>query len=169
MTNDRQDEVKLIGRLTYHDFKTYNLFHQKSTLIAFFVLANLLFLLILATSTTFLFSLLFALMLSTVTTIALRGLLLFRVRREFNSDQLTKSEMRYMLNNNSIIQQSERSKMELTWSDVLKVRRCEDIFLLYVAKSKAVVLPQRFFSSKEDIYTFLDLIHRNMNEEKIKI
>lgn len=46
----------------------------------------------------------------------------------------------------------------------------DELFRLHISKSKAMVLPKRFFNSKEEINSFKEIVKQNLdaNKEKLK-
>ncbi|WP_407371398.1 YcxB family protein [Carnobacterium sp.] len=101
-------------------------------------------------------------MLALVTTllyiILVVAIIFFRVSREFKSDQLIKSEIAYNISSNEINQVSKRFNSQYKWDDFIKMKVYKDMFLMYLSRNKAIILPKSFFKSDKDIQLFMEYI-----------
>lgn len=95
-------------------------------------------------------------------------MLAFRSKREFKSDKLIQSEITYDVTTEGVHQQVKRMSSFFEWSDFLKVQELEHMFLLYLSKNKAVVLPKRHFQTWDDINLFRDFVAAHVVSSKLK-
>lgn len=175
MTQDKQIEVTATGTLTFKDYLKHNQYHQRKIVIGYFITA----LLVLTYMCTRLFSgdwilivpisFIIALIISGFFTLILIIGLRIRIRREYNSDQLIKSELTYIFDHIGITQKVRRSTSSLDWNDILVAHEHYEMFRLYISKNKAFLIPKRFFETKKDIILFKKLIVNNMNANKVKL
>ena len=174
MLQNQEAEVYAAGTFTYEDYKKHNNYHQKKMVISFaifaFLIGMIVFPLNMSGSWIIIIPIFFvvSLIISAIGTLFLIGLLRLRVRREFKSDQLIKNEIRYSITNEGINQQVKRSNSHLEWSDFISAFEHKDMFRLYISKHKAIVLPKRYFASKEDRISFKQIIETNMPSKKVK-
>lgn len=97
------------------------------------------------------------------------GLIFLRIRKEYNSDRMIKSELSYTINKEGIKQKIRRSTTYYEWEDIFKVCEKRDMFLVYVSRNKAILLPKRYFNLDDEIVTFKNLVRDRLTEKKIKI
>ena len=97
------------------------------------------------------------------------GLIFLRIRKEYNSDRMIKSELSYTINKEGIKQKIRRSTTYYEWEDIFKVCEKKDMFLVYVSRNKAILLPKRYFNLDDEIVTFKNLVRDRLTEKKIKI
>ncbi|WP_420796986.1 YcxB family protein [Alkalihalobacterium alkalinitrilicum] len=65
-------------------------------------------------------------------------------------------------------QQAGRSNNFFDWSDIHFEREYEMMFLLYISKHKAIILPKRFFELNDDIDLFKIIVSKHVETNKIK-
>ncbi len=175
MMDSEQNDVYIKGTITYEDFKKYNLYHTKKGRSGFFIFGVLFSLfLVLYNIDELLFLILplfmiFSIIVTGLATLIITTAVRIRARREFNSDPFIKSEIRYIINENGITQQiSKRVNNYLEWDYILKGYELDDMFLIYVSKNKAIIIPKRFFASNDDLHALKKIISRNTNRIKLK-
>ncbi|WP_064094146.1 YcxB family protein [Rossellomorea aquimaris] len=97
--------------------------------------------------------------------------LIIRIKatREYKSDQLIKNEFTYTFHENGINQKRGRSITYIEWNDIVSIREYPPMFLIYVSKNKAIVIPKRFFELSEEIMLFKKIMNENVASEKNKI
>ncbi|MYL22049.1 hypothetical protein GLW04_19425 [Halobacillus litoralis] len=170
-----EKEVLAKGNLTFEDYKKHNLHHHKKMMIGYFIFV---FLVGLWLSSLFITGglvaviplyLFFSTLIACFFTLVLAGLLHLRVRKEYSSDQLLQNELRYIINEDGINSKVRKSNTYFEWNDFIAVLEHEDMFRLYTSKNKGLVIPKRYFSTKEDIIFFKKLVTRNMDSKKVKI
>ncbi|WP_216828089.1 YcxB family protein [Alkalihalobacterium elongatum] len=65
-------------------------------------------------------------------------------------------------------QQTGKSNNFFDWRDIHLAREYEKMFLLYISKHKAIILPTRFFESKDNLDLFKIIVSNNIEPNKIK-
>ncbi|WP_078552038.1 YcxB family protein [Bacillus alkalicellulosilyticus] len=175
MTNGQ--ELSIRGTVSLEDFIKYNTHHLKKFTYSYFFFSFFVFWLM-ALLLEFLMpdNLLFtipkavlALIFSLILIYGVKKILKKRVIKEYESDQRIKNEISYVIHREGIIQQLKRSNNHYDWTDLHFAAEYEEMFLLYISKQKAIVLPKRFFESHDDISLFKELISKNIETSKIKI
>jgi hypothetical protein len=159
----------LKGKLTYEDFKMYNLYHTKRHTYFFiggFMILGFVYTYI--TLPAFLFSLYMSLMGGGIGFLAHRIALNIRTRREYKSDQLLQKDCSYTINNTGISKKVNRTTTFLEWNYVQSAHEYQEMFCLYMSKNKAIVLPKSFFNSTSDIQLFKELVRQQLDTTKIK-
>ncbi|KSU63674.1 hypothetical protein AS034_05350 [[Bacillus] enclensis] len=92
-----------------------------------------------------------------------------KATREYKSDQLIKNELIYTFSDTGIIQKRGRSISAIDWNEIVSIKEFAPMFLIYVSRNKAMVIPKRFFESDEKIKLFKKMINENVTAEKNKI
>lgn len=169
------EELSLSGKLTLEDFVQYNHYHVNKLLKGYFVLCFIVLFIIflIPMSGDWLPILLWA----GIPSLILSGLLYLyasKVRKhmavkEYKSDQIIKHTISYTFSREGITQNVRRSHNFFEWDDFLKAQEQEDMFLLYLSKNKAIVLPKRFFLSPAQIKDFRYLVSDNVTDSKWQI
>jgi hypothetical protein len=171
--------LALTGTLSLGDFKKFNALHTKRMVRwitwGYFVFIFAVF--AVSTASTIengfdvMLTTMFNLILSSIATILLFLLVKVTLRwkgiREFKSDQLAKSEFTYEFHETGFTQIRGRSTTCVEWSDIHAVRGNKEMFLLYLSKNKAILLPERYFNTNADIETFKDIIYEHMDPKKV--
>lgn len=87
-------------------------------------------------------------------------IILFRLRskREYVSDNLLQKEFQFQLTEDGILQTTEHTSALFEWETIHSAHKNKKMYRLYVSKNKAMVIPERFFASKEDRERFEKLI-----------
>ncbi|WP_423190444.1 YcxB family protein [Alkalibacterium sp. f15] len=83
---------------------------------------------------------------------------------EYKSDQLIKQMVNYTFDADGMTQLIKSSNNQYEWDDFFKARENKAMFLLYLSKNKALILPKRFFDSQKQIDTFKHLVSENINK-----
>ncbi|QKY68864.1 YcxB family protein [Lentibacillus sp. CBA3610] len=175
MLSKESNEVAINGILTYEDFKKYTKYHQQKIVVNYFfvsiIVSMAVFSLILPVSLFLLFLVYLPLSLLISGAVTLTFMLMARLlsRREYKSDRAAKSEMSYVINNQGILQKRGKSSTYFEWDDIIKAYENKELFRLYVSKSKAIVLPKRFFSTKDDIESFKSILRENLDTKRVLI
>jgi YcxB-like protein len=92
-----------------------------------------------------------------------------RSSKEYKSDTLIQNNITYTFSEYEIQQTFGRSAGYFEWSNVRSVYEDKDMFRLYVSKSKAMILPKRFFDSDSEIDHFKKLLRDQVDERKVKL
>lgn len=94
---------------------------------------------------------------------------MWRSTKEYNSDQLIQREIHYTFNENGIIQQNGRSCSHIEWNDVRKGYEHPDMYLLYLSRNKAIMLPKDFFDDGEQRSSFRLLLKKCLGDRTVGI
>ncbi|WP_170138910.1 YcxB family protein [Oceanobacillus chungangensis] len=94
---------------------------------------------------------------------------MFRTQKEYKSDRLIKSDLSYTINKEGINQKVRKSNNYIEWEDIYKFYEKKDMFLAYVSRNKAIILPKRYFNTYDEIVTLKNLVRERLKEKKIKI
>ena len=101
--------------------------------------------------------------------ITLKVILKFFNKHHYDRNPLLKQKMKYMINAKSIRLTSDRLQSKYVWEDIISTKEYKDMFLLYVTKTSALILPKRHFQNKEDIIRFKELLEEKINPKKLKL
>lgn len=162
---DTKEDIAVKGKLSIDDLKLFNRIHMKNKYVKIMLIVFVAFLVIFGVT----FSqeqggiidvLVFALCGSLAVWITLLISTKFVVKSAFKSNPLVKYEQTYIINEKEIAMQSERGYSIYKWDDICKVIEYNDTFILYVSKSMAIVIPQRFFTDKSKIVDLKQLISK---------
>lgn len=160
------------GTLTFNEFKSYNLFHSRKAIVAMFLLSFLfsfiswwsLFGELLIMS-----SLLISITGGTIGALLFTLLTMMVARKNFTSESMLKLEQRFTVNMIGINLQTDKSNATFEWNDILSANEIEKLFILYVAKNKAILIPKRYFSSEEEIESFRLTIKSRVNVKNLNL
>ncbi|TRM12177.1 YcxB family protein [Lentibacillus cibarius] len=109
-----------------------------------------------------------ALILSIIIFLVLKKMFKRQAIKEYESDRLVKNEASYTFSSEGINQQIRRSNNFFEWSDIRLALEREEMFLLYVSKRKAIILPKRFFGSDDEFDLFKNIVSKNIETSKVK-
>lgn len=172
MSNNKRLSIK--GTLSLEDFIKYNKYHLNKTVTIYFIICFFILFAIIQgpLSGDLFFIIIFAgipsLIISSLLFLFAKTVNKQRAIKEFNSDQLIKKETMYSFSSEGIEQKIRRSSNYFEWDDFLFAIEREEIFLLYVSKHKAIVLPKSFFSSTNEIVLFKGIVSTNMEASKVR-
>ncbi|SFG85629.1 YcxB family protein [Sporolactobacillus nakayamae] len=159
--------IKFGGRLTYKEFKTFNRYHSKRIVQIGFLTLWIIVFLINLTSMSWILSLTISLIIAILTVALIKILLNFHFRKEFRSDQILKKGAQFVVNDSGVTILRENSKTQYEWNDIFSFQQYKELFLLYVSKNKAIVIPRRYFNSVQESQLFKQLIAKNLTQKLI--
>ncbi|SHN27656.1 YcxB family protein [Gracilibacillus kekensis] len=157
------------GKLSIKDFEKYTLFHSRKLFIVMFVLVFLLVyvlsngLVVESLSISTIIDITLAAVFGLVGVVVLYGRLYQIARKNYKSESLMKLFQTYTVDESRIIMETEQSKVTYHWSDVRSIHELNDMFLLYVAVRKAMVIPKKYFNNNEDMETFKLFLNKRTN------
>ncbi|MBM7587638.1 hypothetical protein JOC86_004212 [Bacillus pakistanensis] len=171
---DENKEILISGTLNYKEFKKYFRYHTRKLVWGYFLFVVVLFLFLFRDSMfedwfSVVFTLVLSFILSGVFTLILMFLMQMRVRKEYKSDQLIKNQITYRISDEGIHQKNGRSNAYFEWGNIISAHEHKELFLLYISKNKAVVLPKRYFNSSEEISSFKKVVGKNVLTKKVKM
>ena len=174
------EELSIKGTVSLEDFLKYNAYYNNRVLkryfiYSFFILWAIAILQKMPLPSNLLLMMfvlipqgIFALILSFLIFLTLNKALKRRAIKEYESDQIIKNEASYTANSEGINQHIRRSNNFFEWRDIRLALEREEMFLLYVSKRKAIVLPKTFFGSNDEINLFKNIVSKNIETSKIK-
>lgn len=114
------------------------------------------------------FSLVTCLIILGIIKLLLTMLINFRSAREYKSDRLFQSEVFLTISEDGIQQRRRKSDAFWEWDDILSIHEKKDMFLFYVSKNKAVLLPKSFMVNHE-MAMLRKIIHNNALTQKVNL
>jgi predicted membrane protein len=168
-----EESVHISGKLTLEDFIKYNHYHLKNILKIYFVFCFIILFFVFQIPMSG--DVLLIILIAGIPSLLLSSLLYYFAKRlrkhlavkEYKSDQLIKQKISYTFNRDSVIQHVRQSRSQYEWDDFLKAREHKEIFLLYLSKNKALVLPKRFFQTEAHMRQFKELVSQNMTQVEL--
>jgi len=163
-------EIILEGTLKTKEYTEFRYYSQRRLLlsvIAFFTL--LIFVLYLLSTAGLLRSLITSFFCMAIMYIAMRLILLYVSRREFEKDKILQKKMQYIVNEAGIIQKvKDKSRADLNWEDFSLIRELPSSFIIYLSSRKqAFLIPKSFFQSKNKVNAFKMFVQNNLKDKKI--
>lgn len=165
---ENQKSVTVSGTITLDEFKKYQTYHLRRVNLTFFFGLLVLFTLMFVTVidaiwfVSIWFAALFALIPSGLFLLFVKMFNRVRARREFSSDHLAQNEITYTFNEEGVHQKVRRSDTYFEWSDFSSFREYPELFLMYVSKRKAILLPKRFFEDREEEEQFKRIVNDHL-------
>ncbi|OIJ14539.1 hypothetical protein BKP35_06590 [Anaerobacillus arseniciselenatis] len=160
------------GQLTYEEFKQYSEYHTKKILMRYFISVFLImFIAIYITMfEEFGWFLTVALPLSItyIGFVFLKFILKMINKRHYDQNPMLKQKMKYVISTKTIRLNSEQLQSKYSWEEIRSTIEYRDMFLLYVTKTSALILPKRYFQTKEDISQFKALLQDRLEAKKLK-
>lgn len=175
MSQTKNENLTFHGKLTFKEFKIYNIFHSRKAQVVMFVVsffaAFFMWSTLRSTPSSFLD---FRLVITSILFGVIGVFMLYTVtnrqaRKHFYSESFMKLKQSYTVNKDGIILETERSKANFQWSDVISAHELESLFLVYVAKAKAMVIPKRYFETDQDISKFKSFLTTELESKKVKL
>ena len=90
-------------------------------------------------------------------------------KRHYDQNPMLKQKMKYVISTNTIRLTSEQLQSKYSWEEIRSTVEYKDMFLLYVTKTSALILPKRYFQTKEDISQFKALLQEKLEAKKLKL
>ncbi len=148
------------GKLSIDDFEKYNMFHARIAFVAMFLLVFLLTYLFLSDffskglSLPTVWDIIIAVFFGLVGVMVLLLKVYRMARKSYRSESLMKLSQTYTVSESGVMLETDQSNVKYQWSDIRSIHELNDMFLLYVALRKAMVIPKRYFHNTEDLETF---------------
>ncbi|RXJ02453.1 YcxB family protein [Anaerobacillus alkaliphilus] len=165
--------ITLEGQLTYEEFKQYSRYHSRKVLTRYFIIVFLVSIIgvyIMAYDELGWFlTISLPLSITYMGFITLKIVLNFFNKMHYDRNPTLKQRMKYMINAKSIRLTGNSLQSKYVWEDILSTTEYKDMFLLYVTKTSALILPKRYFKNKEDIVRFKGLLEEKINPKKLKL
>ncbi|WP_404447657.1 YcxB family protein [Sutcliffiella horikoshii] len=114
------------------------------------------------------FALITALILWGIIKLMLTIVMNLRSVKEYKSDKLMQNEVFLTISEDGIQQKRQKAEASWEWDDILSVHEQKEMFLFYVSKNKAVLLPKSFMVNHEMI-KLRKIIHNNALTQKVKL
>ncbi|WP_079478882.1 YcxB family protein [Halobacillus salinus] len=90
-----------------------------------------------------------------------------RSASEYKSDPTLRSAITYTFGEEAIKQEKGESTSYFGWNDILSVQEHRGMYLLYLSKYKAIVLPKRFFETEAQQDSFQDVVASHVDASKL--
>ncbi len=100
--------------------------------------------------------------------IALMGLQIYVIWKQSKhtaSDSKTGSEIVFHIGGEGIRARQANNRGEISWDQLIKVKKIGNIYTLYLDRDKAYLIPKRIFKGSEE-QIFLSVLAKNLPEEK---
>ncbi|QST00982.1 YcxB family protein [Pontibacillus sp. ALD_SL1] len=159
-----RESVTVSGTITLDEFKKYQAYHVRRINLSFFFVLLVMFTLMFVSVidaiwfVSIWFAALFALVPSGLFLLSVKVFNRNRAKKEFESDAVAHKEMTYTFNEEGVHQKGRRSDNYYEWSDFSSFQETPELFLLYVSKRKAILLPKRFFENQEQQEQFKTIV-----------
>lgn len=165
--------IEIRGSVTFQDIKQYNFYHYQKVHVLFFVISWLLFLLIfLVTNLDQLFGEWSFIPIAILAYICVGVnwlLLVRRVKKDFDNDQLLQNKLVYIMKQEGISQTNKGSSTWYLWSDFVSILEDKEIFRFYLSKNKTIIIPKSFFAKNEALQDFRKIVLKNNESKKVRI
>ncbi|SFC69199.1 YcxB-like protein [Alkalibacterium subtropicum] len=169
-----EEIIQISGKLTLEDFIKYNHYHLGKLLKVYFVLCFIVLFFVFQIPMSG--DIILIILISGIPSLLLSSLLYYfakRTRRhfavrEYKSDQLIKLTISYTFKQEGVTQVVRKSQNQYEWTDFLKAREHKEMYLLYLSKNKAMVLPKRFFQTEDQMRRFKSLIVQNLSQTELE-
>lgn len=96
-------------------------------------------------------------------------LLRLRTNKVFATDTLIQKEQQYRFESGGFDYKASSSTGYIEWKDVYKVVESRDLFLIYLAANKSLVIPKRAFESEASSAAFRSIVHNSLDKKKVKL
>ncbi|WP_226681965.1 YcxB family protein [Sutcliffiella horikoshii] len=146
------NEIKVSGLISEEAMKEYIVFHSNRTRIWYVILAILLYSVLLQIAlpdVSIVFILVASLFMGIIVWFMVPKMYSKKGIKEYRSDQLMQQEVFYTINAEGIHQKVRRSEMLTRWEDIFSIHETKNLFLFYISKNKAIVIPQKFLLKSE--------------------
>ena len=146
------NEIKVSGLISEDAMKEYIVFHSNRTRIWYVILAISLYFVLLQVAlpdVSIIFILVASLFMGMIVWFMVPKMYSKKGIKEYRSDQLMQQEVFYTINAEGIYQKVRRSEMLTRWEDISSIHETKNLFLFYISKNKAIVIPQKFLLKSE--------------------
>jgi len=92
----------------------------------------------------------------------------FSSRSSYRKSSSLKYPIRYSLSDDVISQESAVGRAEVLWTAFVRARETRDLFLLYINKNLAHVIPKRAFSGENELAEFRGLLRRHLKNVSLR-
>ncbi|KMJ59125.1 hypothetical protein AB685_08675 [Bacillus sp. LL01] len=145
-------EIKVSGLISEEAMKEYMVFHSSKTRIWYVILSVLLYSVLIRIAipdVSVIIMLIANLFMGTIVWFMVSKMYSKKGIKEYRSDLLMQQEVFYTINEVGIHQKVGRSEMLTRWEDILSIHETKNLFLFYISKNKAIVIPQKFLLKSE--------------------
>ncbi|WP_404429597.1 YcxB family protein [Sutcliffiella horikoshii] len=161
------NEIKVSGLISEEAMKEYMVFHSNKTRIWYVILSVLLYFVLIRIAipdVSIIFMVVASLFMGTIVWFMIPKMYSKKGIKEYRSDQLMQQEVFYTINAEGIHQKVSRTEMLTRWEDILSIHETKNLFLIYISKNKAIVIPQ-IFLLKSEMQRLRQLIKENGNNK----
>ncbi|WP_010191606.1 YcxB family protein [Bacillus sp. m3-13] len=167
---ENKEEVSVSGLISQEMYQTYNVYHTKKQLRILSIIVSIAYACFtyIFMDSHILFSIVFIPIMWGILTAILPLAIKKRAAKEYKSDTLIKSEISITINEDGIHQKVRRSETYFEWDDIITIKEYDEMFLFYVSKNKAVILPKKFLF-KGDLQRLRRIIYNNAMSQKVRL
>lgn len=171
--NSTSKKLSFKGKLSYQDFKDFQLLHSKNKLLLQIVYLFVIFMVVVLFQSSFSTDLLpifipLGILVSVAGAFITKGISNYKYKSVFNSDKLLQKEYLYTFDNDGISTDSEVGNGKFKWNEVYQAKQNKKLHLVYIAKNKALIIPRSFFDSAEQIKELEILLRNNLSIKQYK-
>ncbi|WP_162297068.1 YcxB family protein [Sporolactobacillus pectinivorans] len=93
-----------------------------------------------------------------------------RTKREYKDNKrLSAMTSHYIFKDTGITISNPTGSTQYDWSEIRQIREYNDMFLLYITRKMAIIIPKRFIGSQEKLVEFRDMLNNHYQYSKIKL
>lgn len=93
--------------------------------------------------------------------------LLWFGKRLLKSNKLYKYEQTYRFDAEGIFNKSEVGEAQIKWNDLYKVAETKKVFLLYISRYQAFIIPKKEIKEDKEIQYLKDLLRKSVSKAKL--
>ncbi|WP_185819643.1 DUF4870 domain-containing protein [Salibacterium salarium] len=158
-----EKEMAFSGTLTVEDLKKFNLYHMKRRYI---LMATLMFFAMMIIFADWTSSMITLVMMSIGLAAALPLLVSYLQNRNlyklFREDPGLAERQHYATEKEGLKQETNRSVTFYRWNEIKKIIEHNEMFLLYITREKAIVIPKRYFTLEEEQSKFWEMVNERV-------
>ena len=91
------------------------------------------------------------------------------IKRNYESDPQVRSEQVHVFSKEGLEVSSSTSNVKYFWQDVYRVRETSKYFFIYVAMSKAFIVPRTDLDNEKVVSELKDLLIENVPDKKLQL
>lgn len=167
MNQEEAKEITAKGSLTFAQYMKFVMYRQRKTFFIVSIVSLPMFIVlyndlnIINVHSLSIFDYVLVLLSSLIYVLLILLGMFFKFFREYKNDSLIRQEMTYILTSNSIRQITQKVTATYYWNDFITIKEQKDLFLLYLSKTRTMVIPKTFFKNTEDIRQFKQFVKDN--------
>jgi hypothetical protein len=167
---EKKETVSVSGVISEEMFQKFMAYHIKAlNKVAMPVILSAFFLLVwLFVNLNWIASLIITIILWGIAHWMLAKSIKFRATKEYKSNRQIRNEVFLTFDEDGIRQKRHKSETFWEWDDIILIHEKRELFLFYVSKNTAVLLPKNFMVNHE-LTNLRKIIHNNALTQKVKL